>query len=85
MANERGDRPSKFSRIKQRRLTTDLGGGKAFTEFLTPRRNNLAETEAVDFQSDLFSFATALDPTPLFLRWIFSGRTFRGRVWITSP
>jgi hypothetical protein len=41
---------SQFSRIKQRPPATDLSGPKASAESLTPRRSNLAEADAVDFQ-----------------------------------
>ena len=44
------DRTSQFSRIKQRPPAIDLSGGKASAESLTPRRNNLAVADAVDFQ-----------------------------------
>jgi len=54
------DRTSQFSRIKQRPPATDLSGPKASAESLTPRRSNLAATDAVDFQFDLSSSATAL-------------------------
>ena len=56
-------RTSQLSRIEQRAPATDLRGPKASAESLTARRSNLAEDEAVDFQSGLFSFTPALDPT----------------------
>jgi len=56
-----GDRTSQFSRIKQRPPATDLSGGKASAEFLTPRRSNFAVADAVDFQLDLFSSTATLD------------------------
>ena len=62
MAYEGKDRTSQFSRTKQRPPATDLSGPKASTESLTPRRTNLAEDDAVDFQSGLFSSAAQLAP-----------------------
>ena len=53
-------RTSQFSRIKQRPPATALSGPKASAESLTPRSSNLAVADAVDFQSDLFSFAAVL-------------------------
>ena len=64
---------SQFSKIKQRPPATALSGPKTSAESLTPRRSNLAEADAVVFQPDLFSSATAtgsttsssaLDPPP---------------------
>jgi hypothetical protein len=51
---------SQLSRIKQRPPAMDLSGPKASAESLTPRRSNLAVTDAVDFQFDFFLFAAAL-------------------------
>ena len=51
---------SELSRIKHSTPATDLSGGKASAESLTPRRSNLTVEKAVDFQSDLFSSAVAL-------------------------
>ena len=53
-------RTSQFSRIKQRPPATALSGPKASAESLTPRSSHLAVADAVDFQSDLFSFTAAL-------------------------
>ena len=75
-----GGRTSQFSKIKQRPPATDLSGGKASAESLTPRRSSLAEAGAVDLQPDFFlSVATlgsgcgsepdagpALSPCPVF-------------------
>ena len=63
MAHEGGHRTSQFSRMKRRPPATDLSGGKASAESLTARRTNLAEDDAVDFQSGLFSFVVELVPT----------------------
>ena len=49
--------------MKQRPPATDLSGPKASAESLTPRRTNLAEDDAVDFQFGLRSSATELVPT----------------------
>ena len=47
---------SQFSMIKQRPPATDLSGGKASADTLTPCRNNLAAEDAVDFhRSNLLS------------------------------
>lgn len=51
-----GCHTSQFSKRKQRHPVTDLRGGKASEESFTPRRNNLAMADAVDFHwPDLFS------------------------------
>ena len=50
---------SQCSRMKQRPPATDLSGPKASAESLTPRKNNPAAADAVDFQSCLF-----LSPAP---------------------
>ena len=49
--------------MKQRPPATDLRGPKASAESLTARRINLAEDDAVDSQSGLFSSAASLPPT----------------------
>jgi len=66
MADERGDRTPKCSRIKRRTPATDSSGGKASAKSLISRRSSLAEADTIDFQSDLFSFAAALDLMPPF-------------------
>ena len=53
---------SQFSRIKQRPPATDLSGGKASAESLTPRRSNLAEAATVDVQFDPLPSAAAPAP-----------------------
>ena len=66
-------RTSQLSRMKQRPPATDLSGPKASAESLTARSTSLAEDDAVDFQSGLFSSVAApaltfsfstLDPSP---------------------
>ena len=55
-----GGHTTQLSRIKQRPPATDLSGGNTSAESLTPRRSNLAVSDTVDFQLDLFSFAAVL-------------------------
>jgi len=50
---------SQLSKIKHRPAVTDLSGGKTSAESFTPRRSNLAVSDAVDFQFCLLSFAAA--------------------------
>ena len=56
----KGGLTSQFSRMKQSPPATDLRGGKASAESLTPRRVSLAVADALDFQSNFFSSAAAL-------------------------
>ena len=63
IAYEGRHRTSEFSRMKQRPPATDLSGPKTSAESLTPRRSNLADDDAVDFQSGLFTSAAPLPPT----------------------
>ena len=67
IAYERRCRTSQFSRMKQRPPATDLSGPKASAESLTARRTNLAEDDAVEPQSGLFSSTAVLVPTVSFL------------------
>lgn len=53
------DHTSQFSRIKQRPPATDLSGGNASDDPLTPWRNNLAVADALDFQRDPFLSAVS--------------------------
>jgi len=53
---------SQFSKIKQRPPATDLSGGKASAESLTPRRSNLAGATTVDVQFDPLPSAGASAP-----------------------
>ena len=73
------DRTSQFSRMKQSPLATDLRGPKAPAESLTPQRINLAVADAVDFQSDFFSSATALGSVSS-LGWMSSGASLGAAV-----
>ena len=67
MARAGEDHTSQLSKIKHRPAVTDLSGGKMSAESFTPRRSNFAVSDAVDFQSRLFSFSftTGFGSAPL--------------------